>query len=55
VATSAADELGTMSVTVFLRHMVEAGASDLHLKAGLPPVIRVDSVLRHAPFAPLRP
>ncbi|MGH2685792.1 MAG: type IV pilus twitching motility protein PilT [Actinomycetota bacterium] len=44
-----------MSVTVFLRHMVEAGASDLHLKAGLPPVVRVDGVLRHAPFAPLRP
>ena len=44
-----------MSVTVFLRHMVEAGASDLHLKAGLPPVLRVDGVLRHAPFTPLRP
>jgi twitching motility protein PilT len=43
-----------MSVTVFLRHMVEAGASDLHLKAGLPPVLRVDGILRHAPFAPLR-
>jgi len=43
-----------MSVTAFLRHMVEAGASDLHLKAGLPPVLRVDGHLRHAPFPPLR-
>ena len=43
-----------MSVNVILRHMVEAGASDLHLKAGQPPVLRVDGVLRQAPFAPLR-
>ena len=44
-----------MSVTKFLRHMVEAGASDLHLKAGLPPTIRVDGVLEQAPFPPLTP
>jgi twitching motility protein PilT len=42
-----------MSVTVYLRHMVEAGASDLHLKAGLPPAIRVDGVLEHTSFPPL--
>jgi twitching motility protein PilT len=39
-----------MSVTTYLRHMVEAGASDLHLKAGLPPVVRIDGVLQHTPF-----
>jgi twitching motility protein PilT len=44
-----------MSVNAFLRHMVEAGASDLHLKSGLPPVIRVDGQLSHAPFPPLTP
>jgi twitching motility protein PilT len=33
--------------------MVEAGASDLHLKAGLPPTIRVDGQLEHTPFPPL--
>jgi twitching motility protein PilT len=33
--------------------MVEAGASDLHLKPGLPPTIRVDGVLNQAPFPPM--
>jgi twitching motility protein PilT len=33
--------------------MVEAGASDLHLKAGLPPAIRVDGVLEHTSFPAL--
>jgi twitching motility protein PilT len=42
-----------VSVTTYLRYMVEAGASDLHLKAGLPPVVRIDGVLQHAPFDPL--
>jgi twitching motility protein PilT len=42
-----------MSVTTYLRYMVEAGASDLHMKAGLPPVVRIDGVLQHAPFDPL--
>jgi twitching motility protein PilT len=42
-----------MSVTAYLRHMVEAGASDLHLKAGLPPAIRVDGVLQHSSFPAL--
>ncbi|MGH2710928.1 MAG: type IV pilus twitching motility protein PilT [Actinomycetota bacterium] len=42
-----------MSAATFLRHMVEAGASDLHLKVGLPPTIRVDGVLDQAPFPPM--
>jgi twitching motility protein PilT len=33
--------------------MVEAGASDLHIKVGLPPVLRVDGVLRHTPYEAL--
>jgi twitching motility protein PilT len=44
-----------MSLPSFLRHMVESGASDLHLKAGLPPTIRVDGILEQAPFPPLTP
>ena len=42
-----------MAVTSYLRHMVEAGASDVHMKAGLPPVLRIDGVLQHGPFEPL--
>jgi twitching motility protein PilT len=42
-----------MQAAQFLRYMVEAGASDLHVKVGLPPVLRVDGVLRHTPYEPL--
>jgi twitching motility protein PilT len=42
-----------MRAAQFLRYMVEAGASDLHIKVGLPPVLRVDGVLRHTPYEPL--
>jgi twitching motility protein PilT len=38
-----------------LEEMVRQGASDLHLKAGRPPVIRVDGELRTTDFAALRP
>lgn len=38
-----------------LEEMVRQGASDLHLKAGRPPVIRVDGELRMTDFAALRP
>ncbi|HVM11158.1 MAG TPA: PilT/PilU family type 4a pilus ATPase [Actinomycetota bacterium] len=44
-----------MPIVDYLRYMVEAGASDLHLKVGLPPVVRVDGVLMHSPFPPLTP
>jgi twitching motility protein PilT len=37
----------------YLRYMVEAGASDLHLKVGLPPIMRVDGDLRRTPFDPM--
>jgi len=42
-----------MAVSRYLRYMVEAGASDLHLKVGLPPVIRVDGLIHHTPFEAL--
>ena len=44
-----------MPIADYLRYMVEAGASDLHVKVGLPPVVRVDGVLLHSPFEALTP
>jgi twitching motility protein PilT len=38
-----------------LRHMVEVGASDLHLKAGAVPFVRVDGGLQPCPFPTLTP
>jgi twitching motility protein PilT len=42
-----------MRIADYLKFMVEAGASDLHLKAGLPPVVRVNGLLHHSPYPPL--
>jgi twitching motility protein PilT len=42
-----------VDVTELLRHTVEIGASDLHLKAGNSPFVRVDGGLAPAPFPPL--
>ncbi|HLB61908.1 MAG TPA: PilT/PilU family type 4a pilus ATPase [Actinomycetota bacterium] len=39
-----------LDVNELLRHMVERGASDLHLKAGNVPFIRVDGELQPSPF-----
>ena len=36
-----------MNIKKILEEMISQGASDLHLKAGLPPVVRVDGKLRH--------
>ena len=44
-----------MDIAPLLKHMVEAGASDLHLKVGLPPVIRVDGTLHHTEFPRVTP
>jgi twitching motility protein PilT len=44
-----------MDIAPLLQHMVEAGASDLHLKVGLPPVLRIDGELRHTDFPRLEP
>ena len=34
-----------MDLSAVLRHAVEAGASDVHLKVGQPPVLRTDGEL----------
>jgi twitching motility protein PilT len=39
-----------VDVTDLLRHAVEVGASDLHLKAGNVPFVRVDGELQPAPY-----
>ena len=44
-----------MDVTELLRHAVEAGASDLHLKAGNVPFVRIDGELQPTPYPPLTP
>jgi twitching motility protein PilT len=44
-----------MDVTDLLRYAVEMGASDLHLKSGNVPFIRVDGELQPSPFTTLSP
>jgi twitching motility protein PilT len=44
-----------MVIANYLRYLVEVGGSDLHLKVGLPPVVRVDGVLSHSPYNALTP
>jgi twitching motility protein PilT len=44
-----------MDVIDLLRHMVERGASDLHLKSGNVPFLRVDGDLQPAPYPVLVP
>jgi twitching motility protein PilT len=44
-----------MPIVDYLRYMVEAGASDLHVKVGLPPMVRIDGVLHRTPFPPFTP
>ena len=42
-----------MKVADLLRGMLEVGASDLHITAGTPPVMRVDGELKRISGAPL--
>ncbi len=42
-----------MDVSELLRHMVEVGASDLHLKSGNVPFVRIDGELRPTSFPPM--
>ncbi len=42
-----------MNFDELLRHTVERGASDLHLKVGNVPFLRVDGDLQPAPFSEL--
>ncbi len=44
-----------MDVTDLLRYTVEMGASDLHLKAGNVPFVRVDGELQPSPFSTVSP
>lgn len=43
------------TVNDFLRHMVEKKASDLHLKVGAPPILRIDGKLERTDFAKMGP
>jgi twitching motility protein PilT len=44
-----------MNIKKILEAMISQGASDLHVKAGLPPVIRVDGKLKHLDFSIPKP
>lgn len=44
-----------MDIDSICRVAVKAGASDIHLKAGLPPMVRIDGVVRPIPKAPRMP
>ena len=39
-----------MNIKSLLEQMIEAGASDLHIKPGIPPVIRVNGILQRTNF-----
>lgn len=39
-----------MNIKKILNEMIDKGASDIHIKAGIPPVIRVDGKLRHLDY-----
>ena len=44
-----------MDITELLAFGVQQGASDLHLSAGLPPMIRVDGDIRRVNLPPQTP
>ncbi len=44
---------GSAKVLEWLRYVAHVGASDLHLKVGRPPFVRIDGDLEPAPFPPL--
>jgi twitching motility protein PilT len=45
-------QIGMFEIDAALHQLVEAGGSDLHLKVGAPPLIRVNGALRPLPHAP---
>lgn len=45
----------TLNFKAILQRMVQSGASDLHLKVGRPPTLRLDGELQPLPLPPLRP
>jgi twitching motility protein PilT len=44
-----------VAVNDFLRHMVEKKASDLHLKVGAPPIVRIDGILQRTEYPKMGP
>jgi twitching motility protein PilT len=48
-------ETSTVKVDAFLKHMVECGGSDAHLKVGQPPGVRIAGVIEPQGKMPLRP
>ena len=44
-----------VAVNDFLRQMVEKKASDLHLKVGAPPIVRIDGVLQRTEYPKMGP
>jgi twitching motility protein PilT len=44
-----------VAVNDFLRHMVEKHASDLHLKVGAPPIVRIDGTLHRTEYPKMGP
>ncbi len=44
-----------MNIKLLLEKMIELGASDLHIKPGIPPVVRVDGKLQRTSFPPPTP
>ncbi len=44
-----------MNIKVLLEKMIELGASDLHIKPGIPPVVRVNGKLQRTDFPPPTP
>ncbi|HEY8201481.1 MAG TPA: PilT/PilU family type 4a pilus ATPase [Actinomycetota bacterium] len=46
---------GDVNIGEYLRQLVERGGSDLHVKAGAPPVIRIDGVLHRTDLPALGP
>ena len=48
-------DVDLMMLDSMLAHLVSSGGSDLHLHAGAPPHVRVNGVLRPAPFPELSP
>jgi twitching motility protein PilT len=43
-----------LDLSLFLTHLTDVGGSDLHVKAGSPPRVRVNGELRPAPFPSLK-
>ncbi len=50
-----AEPYSSLSAASLLRMMVETDSSDLHLKAGIPPILRINGELQPQDLPPLKP